>query len=100
MNRSFASAAAATLALRSALRLPLASELGGLAALLDDARQLALVLGGEQGNLADVVQVQTDGVVHDAWYNRSWWGSFRGLTCRDVHSRHSATGSWGRYRQW
>ena len=38
--------------------------LGGLAAGLDDARELALVLGGEQGNLADVVQVQADGVIH------------------------------------
>ena len=45
--------------------------LGGLAAGLDDARQLSLVLGSEQGNLADVVQIQADGVIHCAVVNRS-----------------------------
>ena len=65
MNRSLASAAAATAAFRAAPRLPLASSLGGLPAGLDDAGQLALLLSVEQRNLADVVQVQTDGVVHD-----------------------------------
>ena len=32
---------------------------------LDDTGELALVLGGEEGDLADVVQVETNGVVHD-----------------------------------
>ena len=41
------------------------------AACFDDARQLALVFGGQQGDLADVVQVETNGVVHDVSYNRS-----------------------------
>ena len=36
---------------------------------LDGLRELALVLGGEQGHLADVVQVQTNGVIHDALFN-------------------------------
>ena len=45
--------------------------LGGLTTSLDDARQLALVLSGEQRNLADVVQVQTDGVIHCVVINRS-----------------------------
>ena len=65
MNRSLASAAAATAAFRATLRLPLASSLGGFAACLDHPRELPLVLGGEQRDLADVVQVQTDRVVHD-----------------------------------
>ena len=42
-----------------------------LAAGFDDARQLALVFGGQQRDLADVVEVETDGVVHDVSYNRS-----------------------------
>ena len=45
--------------------------LGGLAAGLDDARQLTLVFGSEQGDLADVVQVQANGVVHCVVINRS-----------------------------
>ena len=61
--------------------------LGGLAAGFDDARELALVLGGEQGDLADVVQVQTDGVVHDVSYNRSCAGDHSGSTCL-VTQRH------------
>ena len=71
--------------------LAVGEPLGGLAAGFDDARQLALVLGGEEGDLADVVQVQADGVVHDVSYNRSWWGSFRPSrvpigTCSDRRS--------------
>ena len=46
--------------------------LGSLAAGLDDAGQFALVLSGEQRNLANVVQVQTNGVVHDVFVNRSY----------------------------
>src|SRR6056297_163475 len=42
-----------------------------LTASLDDARQLTLVLGGQERDLADVVQVETNGVVHDVSYNRS-----------------------------
>ncbi len=44
---------------------------GGLTACLDDAGQLALVFRSEQGDLADVVQVQTNGVIHDVFCNRS-----------------------------
>ena len=47
--------------------------LGGFAAGFDDAGQLALFLSGEEGDLADVVQVQTDGVVHGSVLQlRSW----------------------------
>ena len=46
--------------------------LGSLAAGLDDAaRELSLVLGREQAHLADVVQVQTNGVIHCVVANRS-----------------------------
>ena len=73
--------------------------LGGLAACLDDARELPLVLGGEQGDLADVVQVEADGVVHDEWYNRSWWVRIRIRYCADdtgatLRGRDARTG-WG-----
>ena len=71
MNRSLASAAAATAALRAAPLLAVGELLGGLAAGLDDAGELALVLGGEEGDLADVVQVEADGVIHDVLFNRS-----------------------------
>ena len=37
---------------------------GGIAAGFDDARELALFLSVEEGHLADVVQVQSDGVIH------------------------------------
>ncbi len=45
--------------------------LGGFATGLDDARQLTFVFGGEQSHLADVVQVESDGVIH-VGYNRSF----------------------------
>ena len=51
MNRSLASAAAATLAFRSALRLAVGELLGGLAPCFDDARELALVLSSERATL-------------------------------------------------
>ena len=68
--------------------------LGGLAAGLDDARQLALVLGGEQGDLADVVQVQADGVVHCVVVNRSFAVFIPTCRCRR-HSRCSTASSGG-----
>ena len=60
MNRSLASAAEATAAFSAAPFSPLARRLCGLAAGFDDARQLALFFCVEQGNLADIVQVQSD----------------------------------------
>ena len=71
MNRSLALAAARDLALEGGATLAGVELLRRFAAGFDDAGQLALVLGGEQGDLADVVQVQTNGVVHDVSYNRS-----------------------------
>ena len=64
MKRSFASAAAATAGLQVGGPLAGLELLGRFATGLDDARQLALVLGGEKGDLADVVEVETDGVIH------------------------------------
>jgi hypothetical protein len=48
------------LGLEGCALLALGEALGGLAAGLDDARQLALLFGVEQGHLADIVQVQSD----------------------------------------
>ena len=64
MKRSLASAALATDAFERGALLAGGEALGGLAAGLDDAGELALFLRIEQGHLADVVQVQSDGVIH------------------------------------
>ena len=65
MKRSLASAASATARFERDAAATAAQLLGGLAASLDEARQLALVLSSEQGNLANVVQVETDGIIHN-----------------------------------
>jgi hypothetical protein len=75
----------------------------GLATRLDDARQLALVLGGQEGHLADVVQVETDGVVHGDSYNRSVVvfipATGRREPCRTARMERPA-GSWTPVRVW
>src|SRR5215213_1525995 len=98
MKRSFASAAAATLAFRSALRLPPSRSSAA-------SRQFALVFRREQRNLSDVVEIQADGIIHDACYNRSWWSSFRGLFVPDGTSTAEITASapcgvWSQCDRW
>ena len=44
--------------------LALGEALGGIAAGFDDAGQLTLFFSVEQGNLSDVIQVETDRVIH------------------------------------
>ena len=64
MNRSLASAAAATARLEGCALLALGEALGCVAAGFDDAGELTLFLSVQQRHLADVVQVETDRVIH------------------------------------
>ena len=54
----------AHLALQRSSLLASVKLLGRLAASLDDAREFTLVFGSEQRHLADVIEVQTDGIIH------------------------------------
>ena len=63
MKRSLASAASSDCVLQRHAALAVGQLLQGCAASLV-ARGAPLVLGSEQGDLANVVQVQTNGVVH------------------------------------
>ena len=70
MNRSLALAASRTWRFRARALLASFELLSGFAAGLDDAGELALVLGGEQRHLADVVEVEANGIIHVS-YNHS-----------------------------
>ena len=86
MKRSLASAAAADRRLEGGALLAGGEALGGLAAGFDDAGQLALFLSIEEGDLADVVQVETDGVVHgNASQLVRVVVRFRGRMCHPAH---------------
>jgi hypothetical protein len=65
------------LGLQVGAALAVGEQFSRFAALLDDARELALVLSCEEGNLSDVVEIETNRVIHYGCYNRSWWCSFR-----------------------
>ena len=60
MKRSLAAAAVLTARRSSAVALAGLDGGRGVAALLDDLRELALLLGGEEGDEADLVEVLTD----------------------------------------
>ena len=86
MNRSLASAAAATAALRAAPFSPLARRSAASRPASIDAGQLALFLSVEQGHLADVVQVETDGIIHVQCSQPSLSGlRIPGGSCRWTH---------------
>ena len=52
--------------------LAVGEPLGGVAAGFDDAGQLALLLCGEEGDLADLVQVQTNRITHGGSCNLNY----------------------------
>ena len=71
MNRSLALAASRTWRLRCYATLAGVELLLGFATCLDDPGELTLVFRGQQRHFADIVEVEANGVIHDASYNHS-----------------------------
>ena len=64
MKRSLALAPAADGPSQLGAALAVGEAFGGVAAILDGARQLLLLVRVEEGDLADLVEVHADGITH------------------------------------